>query len=108
TDQGPGVTLLTDQGPGVTATFFAIGSTLFSCLLLRGRLIPAPLAWLGVIGSALLVVGLPLQFVGFIGGSGFGLIWLPAAIFELTLGPWLIIKGVSAPTGMNAVEPAAS
>jgi hypothetical protein len=92
-----GATLLTDQGVGVTATFFAIGSTLFACLLLRGRMIPAPLAWLGVIGSALLVVGLPLQFVGFIGGSAFGLIWLPVALFELTLGPWLIFKGVSVP-----------
>ena len=92
-----GATLLTHQGVGVTATFFAIGSTLFSCLLLRGRMIPSPLAWLGVIGSALLVVGLPLQFAGVIGGSGFGLIWLPIALFELTLGPWLIFKGVSVP-----------
>jgi hypothetical protein len=88
-------TLLTNQGVGVTATFFAIGSTLFSYLLLRGRMIPVPLAWLGVVGSALLVVGLPLQFGGVIGGSGFGFIWLPIAIFELTLGPWLIFKGVS-------------
>lgn len=87
--------LLTNQGVGVTATFFAVGSTLFAWLLLRGRMIPSPLAWLGVIGSALLVVGLPLQFAGFIEGSGFGLIWLPVALFELTLGPWLIFKGVS-------------
>jgi len=104
-----GATLLTHQGGSVTATFFAIGSTLFSFLLLRGRMIPAPLAWLGVIGSAMLVIGLPLQFGGFIRDSGFGLMWLPAAIFELTLGPWLIIKGVSAPAaGMNRVQPATS
>jgi hypothetical protein len=89
-----GATLLTGEGVGVTATFFAIGSTLFSWLLLRGRMIPAPLAWLGVLGSALLVVALPLQFVGVIPASGFGLIWLPVALFELTLGPWLIFKGV--------------
>ncbi|MEA2337394.1 MAG: hypothetical protein QOE82_1401 [Thermoanaerobaculia bacterium] len=89
-----GATLLTGEGVGVTATFFAIGSTLFAWLLLRGRMIPAPLAWLGVLGSALLVVALPLQFVGVIPASGFGLIWLPVALFELTLGPWLIFKGV--------------
>lgn len=94
--------LLTNQGVGVTATFFAIGSTLFAWLLLRGRMIPSPLAWLGVIGSALLVVGLPLQFAGFIGGSGFGLMWLPVALFELTLGPWLIFKGVSTPAEASA------
>jgi hypothetical protein len=103
-------TLLTGQAAGVTATFFAIGSTLFSWLLLRGRMIPSPLAWLGVIGSVLLVVALPLQFAGVIGGSGFGFIWLPVALFELTVGPWLIIKGVlcaGEAGGTNAIEPAA-
>ena len=44
----------------VTATFFAVGSTLFSYLFLRGRMIPVALAWLGVLASVLLVVGLPL------------------------------------------------
>src|SRR6266536_4553748 len=34
----------------VSAAFFALGSTLFSWLLLRGRMIPAALAWLGVLG----------------------------------------------------------
>lgn len=80
----------------LTATFFAVGSTLFAYLLLRGRMIPIPLAWLGVVGSALLVVGLPLQLAGFFGGMGAQLMWLPVAVFELTLGPWLLIKGVAA------------
>lgn len=78
-----------------TATFFAVGSTLFSYLFLRGRMIPGPLAWLGVVGSALLVVGLPLQLAGFFRGLGVQLMWLPVAVFELTLGPWLLIKGVA-------------
>jgi len=80
-----------------TATFFAVGSTLFSYLLLRGRMIPVLLAWLGVVGSALLVVGLPLQLAGFFRGLGAQIMWLPVALFELTLGPWLLIKGVSNP-----------
>lgn len=80
-----------------TATFFAVGSTLFSYLLLRGRMIPVSLAWLGVVGSALLVVGLPLQLAGFFHGLGAQLMWLPVALFELTLGPWLLIKGVASP-----------
>ena len=98
-------TLLTGQGVEVSATFFAVGSTLFVWLLLRGRMIPAPLAWLGVAGSALLVIALPLQFANVIGGSGFGLIWLPMAVFELIVGPWLIFKGViehQRPTGRMA------
>lgn len=79
------------------ATLFAVGSTVFSYLLLRGRMIPVPLAWLGVIGSALLVVGLPMQLAGFLRGTVTQLMWIPVALFELTLGPWLIIKGVREP-----------
>src|SRR5260370_23592846 len=37
------------------AIFFAVGSTLFAWLLLRGRMIPVALAQLGVLASVLLV-----------------------------------------------------
>jgi hypothetical protein len=83
-----------EQTPLVSALFFAAGSTLFAWLFQRGRLIPVPLAWLGVVGSALLVVGLPLQLGGFLSGPMTQLMWVPVAVFELTLGPWLLIKGV--------------
>jgi hypothetical protein len=83
-----------EQTPLVSALFFAVGSTLFASLFLRGRMIPVPLAWLGVVGSALLVVGLPLQLGGFLSGPMTQLMWVPVAVFELTLGPWLLIKGV--------------
>jgi hypothetical protein len=91
-----GALLLQVRGWNTTigATFFAAGSTVFSWLLLRGRMIPAPLAWLGVLGSVLLVVGLPLQLAGLLHSPVTQLIWLPVAAFELTLGPWLLIKGV--------------
>jgi hypothetical protein len=82
----------------LTATLFALGSTVFSWLLLRGRLIPLGLAWLGVVASLILVVGLPLQLVGLLGGRATRLMWLPMAVFEIPLGFWLLIKGVrSAP-----------
>ena len=81
----------------ITATLFAVGSTLFSWLLLRGRLIPAPLAWLGVVASVLLAVGLPLELAGFVDGSVTQLLWLPMAAFEIPLGLWLIFKGVATP-----------
>lgn len=80
-----------------SAILFAAGSTVFSYLLLRGRMIPVALAWLGVVGSALLLVGLPLQLAGFVSGTVTQLMWIPVALFELTLGPWLIIKGVREP-----------
>jgi hypothetical protein len=88
--------LLQLQGWNVTiiATFFALGSTAFSWLLLRGRLIPVPLAWLGVVASLILVVGLPLRLVDAIGGTVTQVMWLPMAVFEIPLGFWLLIRGV--------------
>lgn len=49
------------QGWNTIISATAVGSTLFSYLFLRGRLIPVPLAWIGVAASVVLVVGLPLQ-----------------------------------------------
>jgi Domain of unknown function (DUF4386) len=88
-----------------SAIFFAVGSTIFSVLLLRGRLIPAWIAWLGVTASALLVVILPLQRAGFFAGATSftsamtWMVWMPALVFEVTLAFWLMIKGVRAPAG---------
>jgi Domain of unknown function (DUF4386) len=94
--QALGASLL--QGDSlVPATFFAVGSTLFSWLLLRGRLIPVALAWLGVVASVLLVVGLPLQLGGWLRGPLTQLLWLPMAVFEIPLGIWLLLKGVAPP-----------
>jgi hypothetical protein len=81
----------------LTATFFAVGSTLFSYLLLRGRMVPIPLAWLGVVASLLLVVGLPLQLAGFLRGPLTALMWIPMLAFEVPLGLWLLIRGVAMP-----------
>jgi hypothetical protein len=86
--------------PTIGATFFAVGSTLFSYLFLRGRMIPVALAWLGVVASVLLVVVLPLQLAGFLHGAVTSYVWLPMLVFELTLAVWLLIKGVP-PTATN-------
>lgn len=79
----------------ISATFFAVGSTLFSYLFLRGRLIPISLAWLGVVASALLVVGLPLRLAGFLDGPFTLFMWLPMLVYEVTLAFWLMVKGVA-------------
>lgn len=75
------------------ATLFALGSTAFCWLFLRGRLIPVPLAWIGVAASVLLVVVLPLQLAGFATGAVTRLVWLPMLLFEVPLGVWFIVKG---------------
>ena len=86
--------------PPIGAIFFAAGSTIFCYLLLRGRMIPAPLAWLGLLASVLLVVALPLQAVGILTGifTSFMVMWMPMLVFEIAAALWLIVKGVAAPT----------
>jgi hypothetical protein len=94
-----GALLLQQGGSGtlIAATCFAVGSTLYSYLFLRARSIPVPLAWLGVLASILLVVGLPVRLLGFLGGPVGWFMWLPMLVFEVTLALWLLIKGVAAP-----------
>jgi hypothetical protein len=89
--------LKTETSFTASALFFALGSTLFSWLLLRGRRIPVALAWFGVLASILPVVCFPLQFVGLIGGPVTSFMWYPILLFEVALALWLIIKGVVAP-----------
>src|SRR5437667_11380907 len=79
------------------ATFFAVGSTLFSWLLLRGRLVPVWQAALGVIASVVIAIGLPLQVMEVLPGLVTRLMWLPILVFELVLAVWLIVKGVATP-----------
>lgn len=81
----------------IGGTLFAVGSTLFCWLLLRGRMVPITLAWLGVLVSGLLVVGLPLQLGGFLHGAVTSLMWMPMIAFEVLLALWLLIKGVALP-----------
>lgn len=89
--------LMPGAGTVLGATFFAVGSTLFAYLLLRGRMIPVLLAWLGVLASALLVVTLPLQLTGLLQGPATWYMWMPMLVFEVVLGLWLIVKGAAAP-----------
>lgn len=82
--------------------FFAVGSLLFCWLLLRGRVIPNGLAWLGVVASALLVVILPLQLGGLLASTSWAssitwIVWMPMLAFEVPLSLFFLIKGIAAP-----------
>ena len=85
--------LLMPVGP-MGAVFFAAGTTIFSFLLLRGRMVPVSLAALGVLSSALLAVGVSLQLAGFLTGPLTGYQWIPEIAFTIALALWLLIKGV--------------
>lgn len=65
--------------------------------VLRGRMVPVALAWLGVLASILVIVCLPLQLIGILRSPITDLMWLPMLAFEVTFALWLIIKGVAIP-----------
>jgi hypothetical protein len=94
TDALGAVLLMPGQGGMVGAPFFAVGSMAFAYLLLRGRVVPVPLARLGVAASAVLVVGLPLQLAGYLEGPITLYLWLPMVAYQIPLGLWLLVKGV--------------
>ena len=78
----------------VGATLFAIGSTFFCWLLLRGHVLPRALAWTGVVASVILVIGLPLHLGGLLGAPLTMLMWMPMLAFEVPGGLWLLAQGV--------------
>lgn len=88
---------LPDWSSNLAATFFAVGSTIFAYLLLRGRIVPVALAWLGVLASILVAVCLPLQLVEILRSPITDLMWLPMLAFEVLLALWLIFKGAAMP-----------
>ena len=94
----------------VAATLFAIGSTCFCWLLLRGRMMPRGLAWLGVVASASLIIGLSLQLAGVLSGTVTQLMWMPMLAFEVPGGVWLMVRGVPPitrePSGYRPFVPA--
>src|SRR5580765_6136589 len=97
-----------EAAPGHGEIYFAVGSTAFCWLLLRGRMIPVALAWLGVIASALLVVLLPAEIAGFFGGPRSWsppvrwALWLPLSVFEPPCARRLIVKSLAAPARRQA------
>jgi hypothetical protein len=94
--------------PGHGEIYFAVGSMLFSWLLLRGRIIPATLAWVGVVASSFLVVLIPLQLAGHFGGARAWsspltwFLWLPMLVFEIALALWFLTNGVAMPVARPA------
>lgn len=73
----------------------AANGVLLGYLMFRSRLVPRVLPVLGFIGAALLVGSWALTLLGFIGqvGPAAGLMALPIALWEFSLGLYLVIKG---------------
>ena len=76
-----------------------IGGLVLCYLLSVGRLVPRPIALLGLVGYASLTIGVPLDLLGVLdmsAGAGMVLV-VPGGLFELVFLPiWLIAKGFRA------------
>jgi hypothetical protein len=85
-------------GYNVAEMFLGLGSTVFAYLWFKSRYIPRALAAWGVFAS-LLVATCTLTSMIFptFQDISFPVCYLPIAIFELTMGFWLLIKGLRQP-----------
>jgi hypothetical protein len=77
-----------------------VGGIILTYLLFVSRLVPRPIAMLGLVGYVSLTLGVPLDLLGALDmGAGAGLLLVvPGGLFELVFLPiWLIAKGFSTP-----------
>jgi hypothetical protein len=83
------------DGGFIGGVFLGLGSTVFAYLWLKSRYIPRGLAAWGIFSSLVLAIGI-LSIVVFPGlASVMGpTYWAPIFIFEVTLGLWLLVKGI--------------
>ncbi len=87
-------------GYNVAEIFLGLGSTVFGYLWLKSRFVPRALAAWGVL-SSLLVATCTVAFIIFPGFEDIAAPagYVPIAIFEVTMGFWLLVKGLR-PSGL--------
>lgn len=83
----------------------AICDLLLGFLLYQSRLVPRGLALVGIIGGPVLLLGYFAVMFGLLGQHDglAGLSAIPVALFEFSLGIWLIVKGFN-PQAVAALE----
>jgi hypothetical protein len=83
--------------------FLGVNTLMYSSLLFKSRLVPRPLATLGVIGAALVTVAAFLAMFDIVPPFTpvSGLLVAPIAVFEMLLAGWLIVKGFSSPAKVS-------
>ncbi|MBA3873640.1 MAG: DUF4386 domain-containing protein [Anaerolineae bacterium] len=76
-----------------------LNTLMYSYLLFKSKLVPRPLATLGLTGAALVLgYGLLVIFGVVAQGSGFTLLAMPIAVYEMILAVWLIANGFNSST----------
>jgi hypothetical protein len=76
----------------------AVNALLLGSLLYQSRLVPRALPVLGLIGAPLLIASVVLTVTGVIdyGSGANGLLAIPIALWEFSLGVYLVVKGFRA------------
>jgi Domain of unknown function (DUF4386) len=74
----------------------AICDLLLGFLLYQSRLVPRGLALIGIVGGPILLAGYLAVMFGLLGLHAplAGLSAIPVALFEFSLGVWLVVKGL--------------
>lgn len=86
------------DGGLIGGVFLGLGSTVFAYLWLKSRYIPRGLAAWGIFSSLVLAIGILAIMIAPGLRSVMGpTYWAPLFIFEVTLGVWLLVKGIRAP-----------
>jgi hypothetical protein len=88
-----------------------INALLLGSLMYRSRLVPPIIPVIGLIGAPMLIIAV---FATLFGGTGQAPSWavlaaLPVAVWEFSLGVWLVVKGFRhspITTGMTATDSA--
>jgi hypothetical protein len=87
----------------------AVNDMLLGFLLYKSRLVPRALSLIGIVGGPVLIAGYLAVIFGLVGQHTAlpGLSAVPVALFEFSLGVWLIVKGFnpSAVTSLSAKQP---
>lgn len=84
-------------GPGI---LLGINTSLYSYVLFRTRLVPRPIAVMGMIGAPLVTTAGLLMLFDVLQpmSSGAGLLSATVGVYEMVLAAWLIAKGFNAAT----------
>jgi hypothetical protein len=87
-----------DAGYNIGVIFLSLGCIVFSWLLLKSRYVPRLLAGFGLVGYVLMLVGAiaAIMWPDNPVGVNFD---MPAGLYELAAGLWLLLRGVREPRG---------
>jgi hypothetical protein len=83
----------------------AVNNLLLGFLLYQSRLVPRALSRIGLVGAPILIIGYLAIMFGLVDqhAPSTGLFAIPVALFEFSLGVWLVVKGFN-PSAVAALE----